>query len=178
MKQLITLVFFFFFASGIIHAQVTGSVMQGDEPVAFANAVLYSAGDSVMAKVGYTEDNGDLTFVNVDPGQYFIHVTYIGLADFYTNSFAYAGKELNVGRLDMVASNNELDEVTVRAKKELIEVFPDKMRFNIEGSINAQGNTALDLLRKSPGVVVDNDENLSLMGKNGVRVYINGRPQY
>jgi hypothetical protein len=58
----------------------------------------------------------------------------------------------------------------------MIEMKADKLVLNVEGTINAVGSDALDLLRKSPGVQVDKDENLSLSGKNGVQVYIDGRP--
>lgn len=51
----------------------------------------------------------------------------------------------------------------------------DKTVLNVEGSINAVGQDALELLRKSPGVLVDKDENISLSGKNRVQVYIDGR---
>ncbi|MCY7291996.1 MAG: TonB-dependent receptor, partial [Ferruginibacter sp.] len=55
-------------------------------------------------------------------------------------------------------------------------VRADKTILNVEGTINAVGNDALELLRKSPGVMVDKDDNLSLSGKNGVQVYIDGKP--
>jgi hypothetical protein len=58
----------------------------------------------------------------------------------------------------------------------LLEVKADKMIVNVEGTINSVGSDALELLRKSPGVSVDKDDNLSLSGKNGVQVYIDGRP--
>ncbi|WP_315819791.1 outer membrane beta-barrel protein [Paraflavitalea speifideaquila] len=58
----------------------------------------------------------------------------------------------------------------------MIEVKADKTILNVEGSVNAVGQDALELLRKSPGVLVDKDDNLSLSGKNGVQVYIDGRP--
>jgi iron complex outermembrane recepter protein len=47
--------------------------------------------------------------------------------------------------------------------------------FNVEGSINATGSNALELLQKSPGVQVSNDENIRMKGKSGVRVYIDGK---
>ena len=50
--------------------------------------------------------------------------------------------------------------------------------FNVSASVNATGSTALELLRKSPGVTVDKDDNISLRGKNGVQIYIDGRPSY
>jgi hypothetical protein len=58
----------------------------------------------------------------------------------------------------------------------MIEVKADKTVLNVEGTINAAGSNALELMRKSPGVTVDQDENLTVNGKNGVQVYIDGRP--
>jgi hypothetical protein len=57
----------------------------------------------------------------------------------------------------------------------MVEVKADKTILNVEGTINAVGSNALELLRKSPGVLLDKDENISLAGKNGVQVYIDGR---
>ena len=58
----------------------------------------------------------------------------------------------------------------------MIEVKADRIILNIENNVTAVGQNALELLRKSPGVIVDKDENLKLNGKNGVQVYIDGRP--
>jgi iron complex outermembrane recepter protein len=69
-----------------------------------------------------------------------------------------------------------LQEVIVTSKKPPIEVKADKTILNVQGSINASGTDALELLRKAPGVLVDRDDNISMGGKNGVKVYIDGRP--
>ena len=69
-----------------------------------------------------------------------------------------------------------MNAVVVTAKKPIIEVKPDKLVFNVESSINATGSNALELLQKSPGVVVDKDDNIQLSGKNGVKIYIDGKP--
>ena len=58
----------------------------------------------------------------------------------------------------------------------MVEVKADRTILNVEGTINATGNDALELLRKSPGVTIDKDDNISLSGKNGVQVYIDGKP--
>ena len=76
----------------------------------------------------------------------------------------------------MMPSNNELEEVTVVAQRPILEMKPDKMVFNVDGSINASGSDALELLRKAPGVIVDNNDNITLLGKSGVKVYIDGKP--
>ena len=41
-----------------------------------------------------------------------------------------------------------------------------------------QDSTALEILKRSPGVIVDNDGNISIKGKQGVQVLIDGKPTY
>jgi len=77
-------------------------------------------------------------------------------------------------QLNKLAS--ELKGVTVTTKKPIVEVKADRTILNVEGTINSTGTDALELLRKSPGVTVDKDDNISLSGKNGVQVYIDGKP--
>lgn len=76
----------------------------------------------------------------------------------------------------LTKASSNLKEYVVTAQKPFVEVKADKIVMNVEGSINAVGQDALELLRKSPGVMVDKDNNLSVSGKNGVQVYIDGRP--
>src|SRR5690606_40281874 len=52
----------------------------------------------------------------------------------------------------------------------------DKIIFNVSSTPSASGSNGLELLSKSPGVLVDMDRNISLLGKGGVQIYINGRP--
>ena len=78
----------------------------------------------------------------------------------------------------MQPASVELAEVTVKAKRALVEVHADKTVFNVDGSINSTGSDAMELLRKAPGLVVDNNDNIIMNGKNGVKVYIDGRPSH
>lgn len=166
-----------FYGHSVWAQNISGSVQAPDESaVAFANIILKSAADSTVQKVGYSEDDGSFLLVANKAGSYFVEISYVGYAPFATEVFEYDGESKELGILTLGNSLTTIDEVTVRAKKPIVEVQPDKTRFNIEGSINAQGSNTFDLLRKAPGVVVDNNDNITLMGKNGVRVYINGRP--
>src|SRR4029078_12247028 len=83
---------------------------------------------------------------------------------------------VSVPALQLSKGSGNLKEVVVTTRKPAIEVRADKTILNVEGSINSVGQDALELLRKSPGVLVDKDDNLSLSGRNGVQVYIDGRP--
>ena len=83
---------------------------------------------------------------------------------------------MNAPELKLSKQTESLGNVTVVASKPIVEVKADKTILNVEGTINAVGSNALELLRKSPGVMLDKDENISLAGKNGVQVYIDNRP--
>lgn len=70
----------------------------------------------------------------------------------------------------------ELEAVTVRGKKPLVEQKIDRTVMNVEALISNNGTTALDVLEQAPGITVDKDGNISLKGKDGVIVLIDGRP--
>ncbi len=71
-----------------------------------------------------------------------------------------------------------LKEVKVVAKKRAIEQQIDKTVINVDAIISNAGTSALDVLEKSPGVQVDKDGNVSLKGKQGVTIMLDGRPTY
>jgi len=70
---------------------------------------------------------------------------------------------------------NVLDEIVITKKKVLYTQKSDRLVFNVENSIVAEGGTALDVLSRAPGVVVSQDGDLSIRGQQGVAVMINGK---
>ena len=78
----------------------------------------------------------------------------------------------------MTARSQDLKTVTVSATKPLIEQKIDRMVVNVEAFVSNAGANALEVLEKTPGVQVDKDGNISLKGKQGVIVMLDGRPAY
>ena len=129
-----------------------------------------------MVKAVYSEENGSFNIHSIKPGTYYLQASLIGFDPYTSPVFNVSDLvETQLGEITLTTLSASLEEVVVTSTKPLIEVKPDKTVFNVEGSINATGNTALELLRKAPGVVVDNNERLMLLGKSGVKVYIDGR---
>ncbi len=138
---------------------------------------LLNAKDSSVSKLGVTTTNGHYTINANKSGRYLVRASFVGFAPAYSQVFELSGSGImNVPDLTISKATGNLKEVTVTATKPMVEVKADKTILNVEGTINATGNDALELLRKSPGVMVDKDDNLSLAGKNGVQVYIDGKP--
>ena len=179
MRKLITILTGFVLMAASVQAQkVTGTVKDDQGKGLDKTTVsLLNAKDSSVTKLAITSDNGKFSITAARPGSYLLSTSHVGYTAAYSRVFELSGSgEVNLGDISMTKSGGNLAAVTVTSKKPLIEVKADKMIMNVEGTMNATGNDALELLRKSPGVMVDKDDNISLAGKNGVRIYIDGKP--
>ncbi len=141
-----------------------------------ASVTLHKAKDSAVVKISISDAEGKFSFSNISQGNYFISISSVGYVIGRSVVFEVKEQQVTAPLVALVKASKKLDDVTVVAKKPMIEVKADKTIFNVENSINAVGSDAFELLRKSPGVLVDRDDNISLSGKNGVQVYIDGRP--
>ena len=159
-------------------SKVTGQINDNNgKPLVAATIMLQKAKDSSLVKTAVTNATGNYEITPVKPGSYFVSATSAGIkkissAIFEVKENGNAVAPLLTGQ----PATKDLAGVTVSSTKPMVEVKADKTILNVEGTINAVGNDGLELLRKSPGVMVDKDDNLSLAGKNGVRVYIDGKP--
>jgi len=159
-------------------SKITGQVKDATgKAVVAATVMLHNAKDSSLAKTAITNTAGVFEIPAAKPGSYFITVTATGMTKKASALIEVKENETaTVAPITLSPATQSLQEVTVTSKKPMVEVRADKTILNVEGTINAVGNDALELLRKSPGVMVDKDDNLSLAGKNGVQVYIDGKP--
>lgn len=150
---------------------ISGNIIsKKKEGISNATVSLLLAKDSSLVKSEISNLSGQFRFSLNDTIPMLISVSAIG----YQTQLITANKQSPL-LITMVAASEALKEVVINSKKQMIEVKPDKVVFNVENSVNAIGNTGFDLLRKSPGVVIDNNDNISLLG-NGVAIYIDNKP--
>ena len=157
--------------------QVTGLAKDADGKVlnGVTISLLKDTGRAIL-KYTVTKNSGIYAFDNVASGKYRISASHVGFAAAVSPVFEVSGDNASGPELKLAKASGQMSSVTVTAAKPIVEVKADKTILNVEGTINSVGSDALELLRKSPGVMVDKDENLSVNGKNGVQVYIDGRP--
>jgi hypothetical protein len=72
----------------------------------------------------------------------------------------------------------KLNEVTIKAKKPLIQMEIDKTVVNVGSMISSSTSNTMEVLEKTPGVTVDANGGISLNGRTGVMVLIDGRQTY
>lgn len=156
--------------------KITGRVLLHDGAAAeYATVTLHLAADSTLVKGTMTDASGAYELTGIQAGRYYLAANSIGAGKKLSPAFECSGKDTDMGDLRLEDGSKTLGEVTVTARKQVIEVKADKTILNVEGTVNSTGLNALELLRKAPGVTVDNNENVTIKGKNGLRVLIDGR---
>ncbi|HMQ49786.1 MAG TPA: outer membrane beta-barrel protein [Saprospiraceae bacterium] len=161
------------FSQSSLSGQVISDAGKAAETV---NVLLYSATDSIIVKMELSESDGSYRFRQLDTGDYYLQVTGIGYSDYFSERFALAEKEEKVLPLIELESGAEmLSEVEVTAKKPLLEQRAGRLIVNVDQNITGQGGSVTDLLKKVPGLVVVNNR-ISMAGRSGVTILIDGRP--
>ena len=163
--------------TSIAQSSVKGRILDNSQqPLAFANVLLLRAADSTLVRGLITEDDGEYQFDLESQERYLISSSIIGYTTIYSQVFVGNGKSIELPAMVLAEAVNELEEVTVVARKPLFEQQIDRTVINVQNSITSAGNSALEVLEKSPGVEVDRgNEVLSMFGKQGVIVMINGK---
>jgi hypothetical protein len=156
---------------------LSGKVQETDgKPLPFANVLLLSSKDSSLVKGAVTTDAGTFRIENIKDENYLIAVSMIGYQKTYSAPFIMSQADVKLPLLTVHAENRQLGEVMVVAQKPLYEQQIDKLVVNVANTLTAAGSTALDVLERSPGIVVNRQNNaLSMSGKNGISVMINGK---
>lgn len=168
------------FAAKKSSIEISGTIKDDkNSPIQFATILLLNSQDSSLVKGDLTDIKGEFNFDQVQEGSYLLSATNVGYEKYYSAVFSVNQTNNQVSRNIILKQNDKgIKEIKVLGKKPMIEVKADRTVFNVEQSINAAGNNALDLLRKSPGVRVDKDDNIELRGKSKVVIYIDGKPSY
>lgn len=175
---------FIFFISSCLYAQnsISGKIITHDlKQASNANVLLLNPFDSTLVKGIITNNEGAFSFQNIADGKYLISCSYAGFETVYFPDINLSAKNstTDIGTLTLKPEMVNLKTVTVVTKKPLFEQKIDRMVVNVKNSITSAGGTVIDVLQKSPGVTVNKQAGtISMNGKNGVMIMINGKINY
>ncbi len=174
-RALSTMLLLFSFTS-LFAQKISGSIVDANgEAQGFATLTLHAAQDSVLVKGAVSDEKGHFEIENIPAARYFLRSQLVGFQAAQSEPFDFGTANVTIPALMLKPLSRELQEVSVVAQKPLIEIKADKLVFNVDASPTNQGLNALELLRKSPGVSLDQNENISLKGRQNVMVQINGK---
>lgn len=152
-------------------AKVSGSLLdEQGKPLDYATVTLLKAQDSTVIKGTLSNQSGDYLFDHINSGSYIIRATVVGYKKASSRPFTVTSDAANftVPVLKLSQASKALNTVNVISSKPLIERKIDRTVMNVENSVLAAGNTALEILERAPGVSVDKDDNISLKGSRGL----------
>ncbi|HYK76177.1 MAG TPA: outer membrane beta-barrel family protein [Daejeonella sp.] len=181
MKNLLLTAGLLLLFSGQVFSQISGFLKdEKGNAITYANVALLRAKDSVTINGTITDMDGKFTIPSPPEGLYLLRLSAISYLTRFMAPFQVNGKSFrnDFGVLTLKEDAKLLAEVTVRALRPTIIMKADKMVVSVEGTALAAGSSAYEVLEKAPGVWVDQDGNIQLNGKAGVRVLIDGRPTY
>ncbi len=187
MRKILTmLVFALTIATYTSYAQtetgkITGTVIDGNvKTIEAATITLLNAKDSSVVKLSYADKFGKYEFDGIPAGKYLVSISAVGHTKGFSEEIeiSAANNTVNLKTIELVPQAKSLEGVVITTKKPLIEQKIDRMIVNVDAAVTNVGTSALEVLEKSPGVTVDKDGKISLKGKQGVQIYIDGRPTY
>lgn len=156
--------------------RINGVVTDSDEnkPLAYTSISLYKKGQPTQPlKAIYSDNRGKFQFSNIDGGEYTLIFSHASLSGKKLD--VSVSQNTDVGNVALSKSATVLKEITVYAQKPLVEQIDDKVIFNVENDPDSKTSTTLDIMRKTPLLSVDGDDNVQLNGQTNYKVLLNGR---
>lgn len=160
-------------------AQISGSFITTDnQSIPFANVLLLKRGDSTLVKAVLTDEKGYFSIPSPPIGQYFLRFSGIGFQTWYSSPFDITPtqQKKDIGQVTVSKLSQQLGEIVIQAQKPLFQQQPEGLLVNVQSSLLTKGSSALSVLERSPGVMIDYRNNsIALNGKSGVMVMLNGK---
>lgn len=162
--------------STIAQSQVSGTLTDTNgSPVPFATAVLLKSADSTLVRSAASDEKGGFRLSAAPSGTYTLKISCIGYMDYFS-PLIIRDPAYDAGTIRLKTSGRQLGEVVIRSSKPLVQQTAGGLVVNVQNSILTKGSSVLQVLSRSPGVMVDPQTNgISLNGKSGVMVMLDGK---
>ncbi|MFA6245511.1 MAG: TonB-dependent receptor [Mucilaginibacter sp.] len=161
-------------ASTFLNAQSISGKVTDSSQKPLDGASVYLMQDSALVKTALADAVGAFSFAQLKPGEYYLNISMMGFASYKSGLLKPDTTLLAL----MQPTGKLLKEVVITSQKQFVEQKIDRTVVNVDALISNAGSTAMDVLEKSPGVLVDQSGAISLKGKSGVKIFIDDKPTY
>ena len=160
-----------------VRSTIEGKVLTENKlPAEGATISLLKSRDSSIIKTTVIGKNGQFKFAVMLPGNYLILLSKIGYERSYNGPYyVETGQQKLTNDIVLVPANNQLNEVSVVSERPAVEVRPGKIILNVQSNIMASGSSAFDILKQAPGVRVDNNNAINIIGRQNALITIDGK---
>jgi hypothetical protein len=168
-------------AQAPINRLIKGTVVDDKKTaLPYATIVLKNERDTTIMLSTLSSDKGLFAFNNVKPGNYRIEASMVGFETLKKSGILVdsGSKQVDLGIMVLKTSPRMLNGVTINGQTPLVERQIDKTVVNVDQNITNAGSTVLEVMQKLPGVQMTEDGQVTLNGKSGINVMIDGKPTY
>jgi len=175
---------FLLLTSAAIFAQTSGKISgkildKDNAPIEAAVISLVLSDDNSLVKTQFSDAQGSFEFIGLKPNSYKILVEYVGFKKHESEGIPVLAEAVLLPEIQMHQDeSNTLNEVVIQKQKSFIERKIDRTVVNVDAMISSAGSDAMEILEKSPGIIVDENGTIKLKGKSGVAVFIDDKPTY
>jgi hypothetical protein len=158
----------------VAQTQLSGRMIYSAKKEALVGVSVsaHTVKDSTLIKADVSDSEGVFNFIIPTQEEVLLFFNLVGMEPLWKKVGAIESQ--NIGEVAMTSSVSGT-EIIIKSSVPLVQIQADKTIFNVEGTTNAIGLNALELLRRAPGVIVDNNNNIAVKGKSGITIYIDGR---
>lgn len=156
------------------NASITGKLVETETGVAiqFATVTLNNVADSSFVTGAISDEAGNFTLSNLTAGDYYLLVTSVGYQKHFLKIELSTGESYSTGNITMAKSAETMEQIEVAGKKTSANTDLEKLTYNVEVNPANEGADILDILKKVPGITVDQDGSISLRGSDKVLVLV------
>jgi len=162
------------------NASIRGTVLDSAlrKPVEFATIALLNSTTDTPIRGTTTDSNGQFSFLQIESGMYRLQLSFVGYENRTSTLIVVSTAQPTIALPPLLLknSNQMLGEVTVTARRELIEDKEDRLVYNAGSDLSNAGGTAIDVLKKTPLLTVDPDGTIQLKGSTSIKVLVNNKP--
>ncbi|WP_295719646.1 TonB-dependent receptor [Mucilaginibacter sp.] len=160
---------------GKIIGKVTDATTK--QAVDYATISVYKQGVESPFNGISTDPKGNFTVDKIPAGEYKVTADFLGYQRATLEHIIVKdGAAINLGEILLSPSPHQLKDVNITATTPTVQNKIDKMVYNPQNDLSAQGGVAIDILKKVPQITVDIDGNVELQGNANIRFLINGKP--
>jgi hypothetical protein len=148
------------------------------DAVSFATVLLKNAVDSTLLQGTISGGTGEFQFTELLPGRYYVQVQFVGYEIFKSPAVTLSTQSIKMGSIVLHENARLLQEVTIQGQRPTVLQDDGKLTLDVANTVIGSSGSAIDLLAQAPGVSIDQNDQISLNGKSGVIILLDGKETY
>jgi hypothetical protein len=140
-----------------------------------ATVMLLVPKDSTLVNFSRTTKEGVFEFKNLKRANYLVKITYVGYLPYQHNIIPNDGDATDLGKIKMSFMDQALYEVVIKTFRAPLSIRGDTIEYDPKAFKVPPGASVEDLIRRLPGLQVDQDGNIKAQGETVKRVTVDGK---